>query len=239
MTLKVYLITFLSILSISVSFGQRENYSHSSSWNTFTVKAGINKNLVLKNEFNFRRTNFLKDWEQIVIRPYLQYKIEKSLTVATGYSYIQNYNYATFSSPIDFKENNLWQQLLIKQYFTHFDLSHRIRFEERFRQTIGLVDQNTIITGTDYSGRLRYRFIINVPVLKKQDISLLLYDEAFLDFEQQLQPVKLDQNWMFIGFQFRESKHITIKSGYHNINIPRTGKTITNHVWETMLIYDL
>lgn len=239
MTLKVYLITLLSILSISVSFGQRENYSHSSSWNTFTVKADISENLSFKNEFNFRRTNFLKDWEQIVLRPAVQYKIDKRLAVSAGYSYIQNYKYAVFSSPIDFKENNIWQQLLIKQNFASFDLSHRIRFEERFRLTIGLVDQNTIITGTDYSGRLRYRFIINVPVLKKQDISLLLYDEVFLDFEQQLQPVELDQNWMFIGFQFRESEHITIKSGYHNINIPRTGKTITNHVWETTLIYDL
>lgn len=231
-------IFFTVLLASHTLLGQFNEYSHSSSWNTFTVKASLNEKLFLKNEFNFRRTNFLKDWEQIVLRPSAQYKLNGSITAALGYSYIQNYSYSSFSTPIDVKENNLWQQLFIKQPFKGFDISHRIRFEERFQEQVSQVDSIFTTTDTTYAGRLRYRFIVTVPIFKKH-ISAILYDEVFLDFKKGLQPKKLDQNWMFIGLRFRESEHITITSGYHNINIPRQNFSITNHVWETTLIYTL
>lgn len=237
---KIYpLILILVLFASKTLLGQNEDYTHSSSWNTLTVKAHLNEKLFLKNEFNFRRTNFLQDWEQIVLRPSLQYKVENGLTAAIGYSHIQNYSYSNFSLPIDFKENNLWQQLFIKQTFRHFDISHRIRFEERFNENVGVVNDNTIITDTEYSIRLRYRFIVTVPILKKRHISAIAYDEVFLDFEKGLLPKSLNQNWIFIGLRFRESEHITITSGYHHINIPRDDFSIINHVWETSLIYTL
>ncbi len=237
---KIYhLILILVLFASKTLLGQNEDYMHSSSWNTLTVKAHFNEKLFIKNEFNFRRTNFLQDWEQIVLRSSVQYKLENGLTAAIGYSHIQNYSYSNFSSPIDFKENNLWQQFFIKQTFKHFDISHRIRFEERFKENIGEVNENTIITDTEYSGRLRYRFIVTVPILKKQNISAIAYDEVFLDFEKSLQPKNLNQNGMFIGLRFRESQHITITSGYHHIDIPRDDFSIINHIWETCLIYTL
>lgn len=237
---KIYpLILILVLFASKTLLGQNEDYMHSSSWNTLTVKAHFNEKLFIKNEFNFRRTNFLQDWEQIVLRPSVQYKLENGLTAAIGYSHIQNYSYSNFSSPIDFKENNLWQQFFIKQTFKHFDISHRIRFEERFKENIGEVNENSIITDTEYSGRLRYRFIVTVPILKKQNISAIAYDEVFLDFEKGLQPKNLNQNWIFIGLRFRESQHITITSGYHHIDFPRDDFSIINHIWETCLIYTL
>ncbi|WP_281777712.1 DUF2490 domain-containing protein [Croceibacter atlanticus] len=233
-------LTIILVLFVySTLFGQNEDFSHSSSWNTLSVKGNLNEKLFLKNEFNFRRTNFFQDWEQIVLRPSVQYKLDNVFTAAVGYSYIQNYSYADFSTPIDTRENNLWQQLFIKQTLKNFDISHRIRFEERFREQVSRVDNLSSISGTDYSGRLRYRFIVTVPLLKKQHISVVAYDEVFLNFEDGLQPKNLDQNWMFIGVRFRESAHITITSGYHHINIPKNNFSITNHIWETSLIYTL
>ena len=234
------LIIFILVLFASKTLlGQSKDFTHSSSWNTVTVKANLNEKLFLKNEFNFRRTNFLQDWEQIVLRPSVQYKLDNALTAAVGYTYIQNYSYAEFSTPINTRENNLWQQFFLKQVFKHFDISHRLRFEERFREQVSRVNNHLAISGTDYSGRLRYRFIVTVPLLKKKHISVIAYDEVFLDFETGLQPKSLNQNWMFIGLRFSESEHITITSGYHNINIPKDNFSITNHIWETSLIYTL
>ncbi len=234
------LIIFILVLFANKTLlGQNEDFTHSSSWNTVTVKANLNEKLFLKNEFNFRRTNFLQDWEQIVLRTSVQYKLDNPLTAAVGYTYIQNYSYAEFSTPINTRENNLWQQLFLKQDFKYFDISHRLRFEERFREQVSRVDNVSSISGTDYSGRLRYRFIVTVHLLKKKHISVIAYEEVFLDFETGLQPKNLNQNWMFIGLRFCESEHITITSGYHNINIPKDNFSITNHIWETSLIYTL
>lgn len=218
---------------------QNDNHSRYSGWNTLTVQTDISENLFAKAEFNFRRTNFLQDWEQIVLRPSLQYKVLPQINAALGYSFIQNYSYSDFSSPLDTRENNLWQQLLIDQPLGHFDISHRVRFEERFKNCIDMVPDGPKISGNDYSGRLRYRFIVTVPVLKKQRVSILAYDEAFLDFDKGALPKTLEQNWIFIGVRLRESDHITIKSGYHQINTLGMEKSVTNHIWETTLVFTI
>lgn len=233
------LIFFLGILLNYPVQAQNENYSHHSSWNTLIVQTDISENLFAKTEFNFRRTNFLQDWEQIVLRPSFQYRALPQITVALGYTFIQNYSYSDFSSPLDTRENNLWQQLLIDQTFGRFNISHRVRFEERLKNYIDMASDKPQISGNDYSGRLRYRFIVTVPVLKKQRVSILAYDEAFLDFGKGTLPKTLDQNWIFIGVRLRESDHVTIKSGYHQINIPGTEKSVTNHIWETTLIFTI
>lgn len=218
---------------------QQKQFEHSSSWNTLTVKADINEKWFVKSEFNFRRTNFLQDWEQFVLRPSIQHKINPFITVGIGYTFIQNYTYSDFSVPIDNIEHNLWQQLFINQSFKEFTISHRLRFEQRFQDIIEKVDGVPFIEGLKYDSRLRYRFIVDMPLFKKPDISVFVYDEVFLDFKEGWQLQNLDQNWVFMGFHFRQSEHITIKSGYHYIHIPRPEKSITNNVWETTIIYSL
>ena len=218
---------------------QQEQFEHSSSWNTLAVKADINENWFVKSEFNFRRTNFLQDWEQIVLRPSIQHKVNPLITVGVGYTFIQNYSYSEFSPPINNREDNLWQQLFIKQPFHLFTLSHRVRFEERFQDKIVTIDGHAEITGINYSNRLRYRFIAEVPIFRKPKISVMAYDEVFLNFEKSLQPKRLDQNWMFIGLRLQENEHIKITSGYHHIDIPRTEIVINNYIWETSVMFTL
>ncbi|PRP65920.1 hypothetical protein BST86_01860 [Nonlabens agnitus] len=232
------LLVTLLLFTISVQ-AQRERYEHNSSWNTLSIKMDVKERLFVRSEFNFRRTNFIKDWEQIVLRPSIEYRLDKSITAATGYSYIKNYSYSNFSTPLDFKENNLWQQLFIQHSINQFEISHRLRFEERFRETIDSTDNRHIISKTDYSGRLRYRLIITIPLFSADNISVLAYDEVFLDFQKRFQPQKIDQNWIFLGLRFRESEHITISSGFHRINIPRENSSITNNIWETSITYTL
>ena len=236
---KTLLVWALALLVVQFISAQNENYSHNSSWNALTIEADINDKWSVKNELNFRRTNFLKNWEQLVLRPSVQYSIDNRLTAAIGYTYIQNYSYSNFSPPLDLKEHNLWQQLFIGQNFEHFNLFHRLRFEERFNQNANLNNDRPMISGTDYSGRLRYRLIVALPLIKKQRISALLYDEVFLDFEEELRPRKFDQNWIFLGLRFRKSEHVTITSGYHHIKIPRDTNSIENHIWETSIVLSL
>jgi len=231
-------ILIIFLLASSVFRAQNEEFSHSSSWNSVAVKANLNEKLFLKNEFNFRRTNFIQDWQQIVLRPSLQYKLNKRFTLAFGYSYIDNYIYANSSSQLAFKENNLWQQVFLKQNFKFLSIAHRIRFEERFKESASLTDDNLWVTNIGYSGRLRYRLIISLPILEDK-LSILTYDEVFLDFKKKWLPQKCTQNRLYLGFRFRKSNHITIKSGYNHINIIKPNSVITNHIWETTLIYSI
>ena len=134
----VIVFTFL-FLANNVLHPQNQN----SSWNTIDVLRKISNKWSVNTEFNFRRTNFLRDWEQFIIRPFVHYKFENDLDIAIGYSYIKNYNHSEYSTPIDVIENNIFQQLTIKHKFSRFSFEHRLRFEERFQQNIVETETNS------------------------------------------------------------------------------------------------
>lgn len=242
-SMRFFIILVFTVLTLYNAHAQDENKRHYSSWNTINVVNKFNDQWVVNVELNARRTNFLRDWEQIVIRPFVHYMFENDLDIAIGYSYIKNYNYASYGTPIDATENNIFQQLTIKNKFSKFSFDHRLRFEERFIDKITENDGGTfIIDGTTYRNRFRYKFQITVPVktfTSNQSLSLVIYDEAFLDFGNGLRPEKLDQNWMFIGVGFRASEHIHIRSGYHDIYAKRGSIFRNNRIWETTLTYKI
>lgn len=221
----------------------QERETHYSSWNTINIHKKVNEKWSVNTEFNFRRTNFLRDWEQFIIRPFVHYTFENDLDIAVGYSYIRNYNYADFSTPIDFTENNILQQLTIKHKFSRFSFNHRLRFEERFQENVVEIEPNVYsIDGIRYRNRFRYRFQIAVPLKTFKattSLSLVVYDEVHLDFGNGLRPEKLDQNWMFVGISFRASEHIKIRSGYHDIYAKRGAIFINNQIWETTITYKI
>ncbi|NNE76089.1 MAG: DUF2490 domain-containing protein [Pricia sp.] len=232
------LLVILVLLTLNTPLNaQKQEFKHYSGWNTLSVKGELNEEWSLKSEFNFRRTHFLKDWEQIVLRPSVQYSLNGVLSTAIGYSFIHNYPYAEFSAPLSTREDNIWQQLYLKQSFDHFDLNHRLRLEERFRDVVNTVGSPTI-KGTEYSNRLRYRMTVSIPMFLVQGLNIVAYDEVFLDLEKGIQPKGLDQNWLFLGIRFPESEHISITSGYHKIYIPLGNNgSVSNHIWETNLTY--
>ncbi|PTX59763.1 uncharacterized protein DUF2490 [Kordia periserrulae] len=229
-------------LSIFTAKAQ-ERKLHFSSWNTIDIHKKLTQNWSVNAEFNFRRTNFLTDWEQFIIRPFVHYTFGNDLDVAIGYSYIKNYSYADFSAPIDAVENNIFQQLTIKHAFSKFSFAHRLRFEERFQQKIVKTENDSYsIDGIRYRNRFRYKFQIAIPLYKfntNRVLSLVAYDEAHLDFGNRLRPEKLDQNWMFLGVSFRVNNHIKIRTGYHDIYAKRTDFFINNQIWETTLTYKM
>ncbi len=233
---------FILLIIALTGVGAQNINTHYSSWNTIDIKKEINNKWSINTEFNFRRTNFLKDWEQFIIRPFVHYKLKKNLDLAIGYSYIQNYRYSDFGTPMDFVENNIFQQLTINHKFSNFSFTHRLRFEERFQQKIIGVDNNYSINGITYKHRFRYKFQLSIPLKKfstDRSISLVLYDEAHLDFGTGLRPEKLDQNWMFLGLSFRASKQIKIRSGYHDIYVIRGDRRRNNQIWETTITYSI
>ncbi|WP_052752778.1 DUF2490 domain-containing protein [Kordia zhangzhouensis] len=238
-----FLLFGIALLLTLHANAQDQKVTHFSNWNTLNIQKKLNDQWFINSEFNVRRTNFQSDWQQFIIRPIIHYKFEKNADIAIGYSFIKNYAFASFSSPINAIENNIFQQLTFKHQLTVFSLKHRLRLEERF---IANTVQNELgsyeTQGTNYKNRFRYRFQISIPVSHKKashPIFLIVYDEAFFNLENQLRPQKLEQNWIFVGLSFRANNHINVRTGYHDIYVMKENLQINNQIWETTLTYQL
>ena len=236
-----YIQTFVFIIATTYILNAQEiKKVHYSSWNTINIEKDFNSKWSVGNEFNFRRTNFLSNWEQFILRPSIHYKPDKDLDLALGYSYIKNFHFSDYSTPINAIENNIFQQVTLNHKFSKYSFAHRLRFEERFIDNVIATDNGYRIDGVMHKNRFRYKFQLTIPLIQKEKLlNLLMYDEAFLDFGNRLRPEKLDQNWMFFGVSFNVNNHVKVRTGYHDIYIPKTNITISNKIWETTLTYKI
>jgi len=237
------IISILFLLSVVNTInGQEIKKEHSSSWNSIIPKVKLNEHWYLASEFHFRRTNFLQDWEQIIVRPSVHYKPNTTYDFSIGYSYIKNYAFSDFSNPINANEHNIWQQIALSHSSGKIKFIHRFRLEERFIDNIIIPSEgNYAIDGTNYKNRFRYRVTLKRPILKVKDkkyISLKIFDELWMNLNKGIRPKNFNQNWFYVGLDYPLDKQFTLSMGYHNIGLKGNSNTfITNHILQTTVSY--
>ncbi|TXE18568.1 DUF2490 domain-containing protein [Psychroserpens burtonensis] len=240
--MKNIYIAFLLILVFNLASAQENSASHSSSWNSFIPKVKIDNSFYITSEFHFRRANFLKGWEQFIIRPAIHFKKNETYDFALGYSFIKNYSFADFSIPINANEHNIWQQVQLSQSQGKISFKHRFRLEERFIDKIVESSNNHYgIGGGNYNNRFRYRFTVTRPIIKiKEDksISVEIFNELFMDLEDGIRPKAFNQNWFYVGLGYPITSKMGLGIGYHNIGLNGGNNTfITNHILQTTITY--
>ncbi|MCH3884504.1 DUF2490 domain-containing protein [Tenacibaculum aquimarinum] len=226
---NIILLIMFAVLG-TVKAQESANFSHFSSWNSFTPKVNLSEKFYAKSEFHIRRTDFLSVWEQLLIRPSIHYKPNTTFDLSVGYSFIRNYNYAEFSVPIDANEHNIWEQVALSHKEGKYDFNHRFRFEQRFIDNIiASNDSGFAINGTNYANRFRYRFTVSRPLFKISEdkkVSIKCFDEVFLSLDDGLEPIDLNQNWVYLGLSVPLRSNISFGLGYHHI-----GLTSSNEVF--------
>jgi hypothetical protein len=240
--MKNICVAILLILVFNQARAQEQKANHSSSWNSFIPRVKIDNSFYIASEFHFRRTNFLKDWEQFIIRPAIHFKKSETYDFALGYSYIRNYSFLDFSIPINANEHNIWQQVQLSHAQGKINFKHRFRLEERFIDEIvqssgGLYS----IEGSNYNNRFRYRFTLTRPIIKikeNKSISIKIFDELFINLEDGIRPKSFNQNWFYVGLGYPITSKMGLGMGYHNIGLQGGNNTfITNHILQTTVTY--
>lgn len=230
-----YALIVFALISLSFSANSQERQEYGS-WNAAFVTKNLNENWHVRLEYHHRTTSFLKYHEQTVIRPSVDFRLDSIVSFAAGYSYLHNDQNINIAKP-DFYEHNIWQQVALGHRIGSMNFNHRMRVEERFIDAIVERDNKQLIDGRNYRTRLRYRLTASLPVLQNPGISLVAYDELFLNFDSGILPDTVDQNWVFVGPQIAIAKGLNITSGYHFIVLPRSGNDLHRHLWDTILSY--
>ena len=160
-------------------------------------------------------------FNQSIVRPGIGWGLNENSSIWAGYGWIR-------TSPLDdgddFDEHRIWQQWTWSKEAKPFKVAARTRFEQRL-----------VETGDDTGLRLRQFFRIQKTLPTELPMTLVLWDEIFLDLNDTDfgQRSGFDQNRVFVGFGFKRSKSSRWRAeiGYINQSINSIGPTDrSNHI---------
>lgn len=94
-----------------------------------------------------------------------------------------------------------------------------LRLEEKFRRKV--VSATTLGDDYNYSWKLRYNFLLNVPLGNKafapKTVSFVANNELHINFGNEIVYNYFDQNRFFIGFSYHVNATDNIQFGYMNL----------------------
>jgi len=236
---RLYFAFVLFTLSLTAAAQQVQQSGWVASFNTF----GINKHWSLHFDAQLRSSDDLKQVQSLILRPGINYHINKAWTATAGYAFIPNRRTIGGMSEL-FTEHRAWQQLIYNHKISTVATAHRLRFEQRFIPTVAFDFGDISKDGYNQAYRLRY-FIRNVLPLKQQPSFtggpfFALQNEVFLNTGDKsvVNGRLFDQNRLYlaIGYRLPRTK-LDLEAGYLNQYIEGRGRAVTNNHVAQIALY--
>lgn len=180
------------------------------------------KKLSLHTEYQFRRSEVMKEWQQSLLRVGLNYQVHPSVQFRVGYGWIETYPYGEIplnSMGKQFTEHRIFQAITIKDKIERVDLSHRFMLEQRW---VGSYSNANLKKEDTYTllHRVRYMFRAQIPLIGKEIKTktpyFAVYDEVFIGFGKHVKENIFDQNRIAVLLGYQVNPSIKIEAGYLN-----------------------
>ncbi|MBI1858542.1 MAG: DUF2490 domain-containing protein, partial [Candidatus Melainabacteria bacterium] len=185
-------------------------------WTPLWITIPFNKRINALLEISPRNQDNVTKFDQLFIRPSVNYHLNKYLTLTQGYSWNPRFNPSI-------NENRIWEQLQLNNHFSKFNLENRFRLEEIFTKGVG-----------GHPVRGRYRLGTWIPIDKKKMWSFVLWDEFWFYFNSVSNGPSngYDRNWLFAGLNRKISENVSLEGGYmfQHINNMSPKNDLLNHV---------
>lgn len=176
-----------------------------------------------------RRAELGDDWQQLLLRPGVNYQLTPDTMLSMGYGYVETQRYGDFPALHDFPEHRFWQQVAHNRKWLGLDWTHRLRLEQRW---IGEMEKDS---GGDwdvdrwrYENRLRYMLRANLPLTPSKNTYLTMSDEIFMNFGSNVKGNEFDQNRAFIGIGYKFDPTTKLEVGFMEQTVQRRG----GKIWE-------
>jgi len=205
---------------------QEKNVTYSDQqWFQYYNQLKLSKKWVIMTDGSYRRKDSFNSTAQYLLRIGAGYRLSPDVSVASGYANLGFYK----SEKVRLRENRTYQELVLTQKFSKFNLKHRFRIEERFFNTTS----NSEIAGQKtFNFRFRYGFQASIPVLKLSStdpgkkLLLQLGDEIMINAGHDIIYNVFDQNRVLIGpmIQFDDSFAVSLiyNHQFRGINLANT-----------------
>ena len=222
--MKKFIIFIILIGFTSVLFAQnsRINEKNNIGWYNFNTTLKLNSKLGIHTEYQWRRAEYFKNWQQSLLRLGINYQLNQAIQLRAGYAWIETFPYG--ETPLngfgkDFTEHRIYEMATLNNKVSVVDFSHRFMLEQRW---IGKYTNSNLDTEDQFlfSNRFRYMFRMQLP-LKGNSISdktpyFAVYDELFVGFGENVNENIFDQNRFGILLGYKFNNNFRIETGYLN-----------------------
>lgn len=219
------------VFLLSVLFGvslraQTVKSQNNDIWLHYVGKNNLNEKWAFTLEATMRYANGFSEKQQWFVRPSVDYQFAKHFSTSVGYSHYNTYSYGNPAmNKTETPEDHVWIQGTYVHNSGDFKFTHRLRNEHRF---VGIAKYevetaNYEIDTYEYRNRLRYLFLANYPLLKKDNqvkLSGLLGNEAFINIGTNAGKTLFNQNRVIAGLAYNFNSHHQFQVSY-----------IYQHIW--------
>lgn len=187
-------------------------------WLTLSHDYHINERWRLNLHLQPRWRQEGDEFDQILYRPGLYYKVAPSLSLGVGYAYILTH----LNTNGNTHEHRLWEDAIYQT-----NLTEDIKFLSRSR-----LEQRHLEGRSDVAHRIRQMVRFSVPTQWVSGLSAVFYDEYFINMNDASWGVHrgFDQNRAFVGVNYLFNQHANMDIGYLNQYVNRPNVDVENHV---------
>lgn len=222
---------FLLLITFpGLSFSQEQRLADHNTigWFVYTGSFTIKPKLAIHTEYQWRRVNGIKNWQQGLFRTGINYAIHKDVSLNAGYAFAEIFSYGDYPNANAFPEHRIFEQVVLKQTINKIEMSHRITLEQRFVGKVNVANNQKNVDWI-YLNRIRYRLRTEIPVNIKRSTAnkwrIILQDELFIGWGKNVGANIFDQNRVGVLLGYKLNKNIKIEAGYLN-QILQQGKRV-------------
>lgn len=221
----IFVVLFITFAKTSISQEQRLTDNNTIGWFVYTGTFKINPKIAIHTEYQWRRVNGIKNWQQGLFRTGINYALRKDVSLNAGYAFAETFPYGEYPVATAFPEHRIFEQIILKNPIGKIEMSHRFMLEQRFIGNISILNGQT---NTDwiYLNRMRYRLRTEIPVTKKS-WSIVFQDEVFIGWGKNIGANIFDQNRLAVLLGYKLNQNIKFEAGYLN-QILQQGKRVND-----------
>ncbi len=174
-------------------------------------------------EGQWRRADAGLSWQQLLLRPGVNYQATPRLLLTAGYAFIDTHRYGDYPVPVKFPEHRFFQQAVWTQRAGRLDLQSRFRLEQR-----ELGQSGNAARPWRHENRFRYMLRANVP-LGQSKYYVGLYNELFVNWGRNVVGNHFDQNRAYVALGRTLARQTRIEIGFLEQTLQRRGGLIWEH----------
>lgn len=230
--MKKYLVGIIFIIAFFQGLKAQEIETNElGSWYTLTNKFKVSERFYFSSVVQLRLVDFVQNARIFLVAPGVNYKINKSLTGAAGYMYLDFHQEGIRITSLNY-ENRIWEAISYASTLGKVKVNQRLMLEQRYFTRVNET--------TSYQNRIRYRINFDFNLFKLKNDKYILgkvSEEIRIRSKNGFNEPQFDQNNFAVFLGYKLLNNSKIYAGYQR-NFYKIPDYWGDHLLHIMFSYD-